>query len=103
MNSPTQNVFISYAHEDDGLRDELVKHLAVLRQQGLISDWHDRQIRAGQSWEAEIARNIQISDLVLLLVSPDFLSSPRHKSTQIMRPSKQQYSWVIPIGFGTDF
>lgn len=75
MNSPTQNVFISYARQDDGLRDELVKHLAVLRQQGLISDWHDRQIRAGQSWEAEIERNIQIADLVLLLVSPDFLSS----------------------------
>lgn len=71
----TQNVFISYAHEDESFRDELVKHLSVLRQQGLISDWHDRQIRAGQAWEAEIEKNIKIADVILLLVSPDFLSS----------------------------
>lgn len=68
-------VFISYAHEDEALRDELAKHLTVLRQQGFISDWHDRLIRAGQSWQSEIESNLRKADAVILLISPDFLNS----------------------------
>ena len=41
-------VFYSYAHEDESLRDELAKHLAILKRHGLISAWHDRDITAGQ-------------------------------------------------------
>lgn len=75
MASFAQKLFISYAHEDEALRDELAKHLAVFRRQGLIADWHDRQIRAGQSWRREIEANLRQADVVLLLVSPDFLGS----------------------------
>ena len=78
------NVFISYAHEDEAMRDELAKHLSVFRQQGLITDWHDRQIRAGQTWQHEIEKNLKQADVVLLLVSPDFLGS--HYCSRIELP-----------------
>ncbi|MDQ3702459.1 MAG: hypothetical protein M3442_16285 [Chloroflexota bacterium] len=43
-------VFYSYAHADEALRDQLVTHLALLRRQKLIHEWHDRVIRAGTDW-----------------------------------------------------
>ena len=35
-------VFFSYSHKDEALRDELAEHLANLRRQEKINDWHDR-------------------------------------------------------------
>ncbi len=67
--------FISYAHKDEGLRDELVTHLSLLKRESLISEWHDRKIMPGQEWETEIDSNLRSSKLILLLVSPDFLAS----------------------------
>ncbi len=41
------NLFFSYSHVDEDLRDQLEKHLSGLRRQGIISSWHDRRIAAG--------------------------------------------------------
>lgn len=46
MPSPLQ-VFISYSHRDEDLREELDIHLANLKRQGKIQAWHDRAIEAG--------------------------------------------------------
>ncbi len=37
-------VFFSYAHEDENLRDELATHLRLLERQGVIKGWYDRGI-----------------------------------------------------------
>lgn len=74
MSSPI-DVFFSYAHKDEALRDELAAHLSVLRRQGEIRDWHDRQIGAGEDWRAAIGRNIEAARIILVLVSADFLAS----------------------------
>ena len=37
-------MFYCYSHKDEQLRDRLETHLALLRRQGLISEWHDRRI-----------------------------------------------------------
>jgi TIR domain/NACHT domain len=65
----------SYAHADEELRDELEKHLSILRRQGLISTWHDRQIVPGVNWSQEINTHFETAELILLLISPDFLAS----------------------------
>lgn len=43
-------VFFSYAHEDEALRDKLAKHLKLLERQGVIKAWHDQDITAGEDW-----------------------------------------------------
>lgn len=48
-------VFVSYAHEDEDLRDELAKHLRILVRQGVITDWHDRKITAGSEWKGFVS------------------------------------------------
>src|SRR5947209_8334377 len=68
-------VFISYAHEDELLRQQLETHLSPLQRQGLISDWHDRQLLAGDEWAREIDQHLETASIILLLISPNFLAS----------------------------
>jgi hypothetical protein len=57
------------------MRDALREHLAPLVRDGLITDWHDRKIVAGDAWEAEIDEQISAADIVLVLLSPSYLAS----------------------------
>lgn len=69
------SVFFSYSHKDEGLRDELEKQLSILKRQGTISTWHDRRITAGSEVHEEISDNLKQANIILLLVSADFLAS----------------------------
>ncbi len=69
------NVFISYAHADEVLKDELVVHLATLKRQGKIKAWQDRDIEAGAEWDQEIKANLEAAEIILLLITPRFLAS----------------------------
>ncbi len=71
----TVEVFFSYSHKDESLRDELANHLAMLKRQDVITGWHDRKIVAGKEWEKEIDEHLNTADIILLLVSSDFLAS----------------------------
>ncbi len=68
-------VFFSYSHADEGLRDELEKQLSMLCRQGVIELWHDRRIGGGQELDAEIGEHVENDDIILLLISPDFIAS----------------------------
>jgi hypothetical protein len=68
-------VFFSYAHRDEALRDELSNHLSLLERRGIIAGWHDRQIPAGREWAGAIDAHLQTAHIILLLVSADFLAS----------------------------
>ncbi len=69
------DVFFSYSHRDEELRDALEIHLALLKREGEIRTWHDRRIGAGSEWLGEIDTRLESADLVLLLISPDFIAS----------------------------
>ncbi|MEP2472053.1 MAG: toll/interleukin-1 receptor domain-containing protein [Paracoccaceae bacterium] len=68
-------VFISYSHKDEELRDQLEVQLAMLKRQGLIETWHDRRMLAGDHLDWTISKELDEADVVLLLVSPDFIAS----------------------------
>src|SRR5260221_9866333 len=69
------SVFIAYAHEDELLRQQLETHLSLLHRQGLISEWHDRDILPGAEWAREIDARLETASIILLLISADFLAS----------------------------
>jgi hypothetical protein len=69
------NVFFCYAPQDEDLRKELEKHLALLMRQGFVRTWSSRVIGAGEEWRGAIDRHLEEADAILLLVSPDFLAS----------------------------
>lgn len=68
-------VFISYAHEDDVLREKLRTQLSQLKRDGLVAAWDDREIPAGTGWADEIDSRLEQADVILLLVSADFIDS----------------------------
>lgn len=68
-------VFFSYSCEDEALQDKLEIQLSGLKQQGVISSWHDRQFLVGDELKKEIDRHIQTADIILLLISPYFIAA----------------------------
>ncbi len=94
------NVFFSYAHEDEALRDELDVHLALLRRSGQIDTWHDRKILPGGDWAGAIDDNLEAADVILLLVSPAFIDSDYCWDVELKRAMERHEAGearVIPI------
>ena len=46
-----------------------------MKRQGKIISWYDRDISAGKDWKCEINNNLNEADIILLLISPDFIDS----------------------------
>jgi hypothetical protein len=69
------SVFISYSHRDERMCEELITHLSSMRREGLISHWHDRKLLPGDDWAKNIDKNLVNAQVILLLVSSDFISS----------------------------
>lgn len=73
--SNSLRVFFSYARIDKRQREKLGKHLAPLERLDLIRSWYDNEILPGAKFEQEIADKLAEADIVLLLISPDFVAS----------------------------
>lgn len=69
------DVFISYAHEDKALCEELEKHLSNLKNLEVVSTWFDRNIIPGSEWEKQIMHHLRTDQIILLLISADFMAS----------------------------
>jgi 5'-methylthioadenosine/S-adenosylhomocysteine nucleosidase len=102
INKPekTLKLFYSYSHEDEDLRNRLEKHLTILKRQNVIDTWHDRAIGAGTEWKEAIDENLETADIILLLVSADFLASDYCFDIEIKRAMEkhnEKSAVVIPI------
>lgn len=94
------NVFFSYCHADEALRDQLEKQLAMLKRQGVINTWHDRRINVGQEIDAAIDEHINSDEIILLLVSPDFIASDYCYNIEMKRAMERHQAGeaiVIPV------
>ena len=92
-------VFYSYSHKDERLRDRMERHLTLLKEESYIDEWHDRKIQAGQEIHRELDRHLETSDIILLLLSPDFLASSECKSEmrKALRQKEKRGTIVIPV------
>lgn len=94
------SVFFSYSHKDEELRDQLEVHLAMLKRQGFIEAWHDRRIPAGDNLDDAISEKLEEADIILLLVSPDFLASEYCYAVEMERAMERHRAGearVIPV------
>jgi hypothetical protein len=66
---------MSYSHKDDRLRGQLAEHLASMRREGLVDDWHDRKLVPGEEWDAHLMDELGSAQLIVLLVSSAFMAS----------------------------
>ena len=93
-------LFYSYSHRDERYRQRLEKHLAPLKREGVVSDWRDREISAGTDWASEISKHLDSADIILLLISADFIASDFCWSKEMSRALErhsQGVARVIPV------
>lgn len=96
-------IFYSYSHHDIRFRHRLETALASLRRRELIVEWHDRNISAGEEWKTSIDANLEAADIILLLISFDFVASEYCYSIEMMRSMEKHDAGearVIPIIVG---
>ncbi|TCN19812.1 toll/interleukin-1 receptor domain-containing protein [Sinorhizobium americanum] len=94
------SVFFSYSHIDEALRDQLEKQLSMLKRQGVIETWHDRRIGAGEDIHRAIDDHINTDDIILLLVSADFIASDYCYDIEMQRAMERHdkgEAIVIPV------
>ena len=80
-------VFISYAHEDRGLLDELLSYLAQDVTAGRIRVWTDYEIAPGVPWAERIEAGMADCAVAVMLLTRHFLVSPFVRDTE--RPRLQ--------------
>lgn len=93
-------VLFSYSHADEDLRDRLEKNLTMLKRQGVIETFHDRRIAAGNEVDSSISAELERADVILLLVSTDFLASAYCYDIEMKRALERQErgeARVIPV------
>lgn len=96
----TATVFFSYSHVDEALRDRLETGLATLRRQGLIEAWHDRRLAAGDEFDRGVRAELERADVILLLVSPEFIASDYCYDVEVRRALERHErgeARVIPV------
>ncbi|MGC0809817.1 toll/interleukin-1 receptor domain-containing protein [Pantoea agglomerans] len=94
------SIFVSYSHKDEQFREELEVHLAMLKREGSIDVWHDRRIVAGSEINSTIDVELERSEVILLLISPDFLASSYCFDVEVQRAMQLRSEGnceVIPV------
>jgi hypothetical protein len=111
MNPPprTLNGFLSYAHHDRDtdrlLVDALISTLEKRVRSKIVNDyfrlWSDNNLRGGQSWGAEIERALDRTDVLIVLVTPRWLTSDfcrrEYEYFEGVEHRKQLHDNVLPI------
>jgi hypothetical protein len=93
-------VFCSYSHKDAKLLDKLDAHMSSLRTSLAVDTWKDGMIKAGSDWRKEIMASLEIADVILLLISSDFLRSDFCQSIELRRAIERHETdrtLIIPI------
>jgi len=73
--SKTKKLFYSYSHYDTGKRSDMAASLALLKDEGLISEWYDGEIVPGEKFAEVIQQKMSEADIICFLVSRHFLNS----------------------------
>lgn len=93
-------IFISYSHEDKRLKDRLITSLSALIREGKIKTWNDKDIDVSVEWKDELDTRLDTADIILLLISPDFIESEYCYSIEMARAMerhKAKQARVVPI------
>jgi len=93
-------LIISYSHRDENpYVEQFKKHIAPLKENGLIKEWYDRKILAGEEYQNEIDNNVESADIICLFISANFLSSEacKKEKKQALELKKKRGISVVPI------
>lgn len=91
-------LYVSTCEADAALRERLEVHLATLLQQGELRGWHAGLLPAGATRDEELERRLQEAQVILLLLSADYLASPCYAEAQrALERHQRGEAWTIPV------
>ncbi|TPD70490.1 leucine-rich repeat domain-containing protein [Flavobacterium microcysteis] len=85
-----KKIFISYSKEDTPYLVKLENHLSVLKRNGTIDTWNCRQLLPGEKWDGKIKHELEEADIILFLVSDDFLATDYIWDIEIKRAIERE-------------
>src|SRR5579863_1372604 len=89
----------SNAKQDEKLLEMLEKHLSVVSNLGIITEWDRRKITPGKVTEQEASNQLNAADIILILLSSDYLhdSNCYNEMQRAMTRHKANEAIVIPV------
>lgn len=100
MNEP-KKVFISYSKKDvNAVEEKLLRDLRSLVRQQKIDIFYDKKLLVGTDWDTEIKTQLQQADIIILIVSPDFIATDYILDVEINKAIERHdknEAKVIPI------
>lgn len=93
-------IFIAYSREDQDILNRLRTNLKVLERTQNIEVWYDGKIEVGSDWEKQIKTNLYSADIILLLISENFIASDycyNNEMTEALSLNDQNKVRTIPI------
>jgi hypothetical protein len=94
------NLVLSFANADAELQQELATHLAILHEVGDVRCWTVDEIPPGEHYHRELTNALANADVVLLLLSSDFLASnsiPEIETVALQMQQENHTLRVIPV------
>ena len=93
-------VFVSYSHRDEKWKDRLMAHLGLLERTGQVNVWDDRKMQAGDQWRQQIKNEITQADIVVMLISADFLASSVIQNIEVplhLERQQKEGTVILPV------
>lgn len=93
-------LFVSYARKDILFLADFNVHMADLKRNGLIEQWTDQQINPGEEWEDALKRALETADIILFLVSPDFIASDYIQEIEVKKAMERHQEGdviIVPV------
>ena len=93
-------LFVCYAHADEQMVKRLLPTLRILANRGYITAWRDTDLVPGEDWDETIKKRLMDAEIVISMVSRDFLASA-YISTEERPISMQQHAYgladIVPV------
>lgn len=70
-----KNIFVSYSSKDEIYLKELRQHFKTMRDNNEINYFDGGMIAPGDLWDEKIKQHLQQADIIILLISVDFINS----------------------------
>ncbi len=100
MQAAQKKLFISYSQKDESYLETFKKHLSPLIRNNDLITWDDKNVIPGEEWDERIVRELNQADIIVFLVSADFLATDyivnKEVETAIQRHERKE-ARVIPV------
>ncbi|TAE86412.1 MAG: TIR domain-containing protein [Bacteroidetes bacterium] len=96
-----KKIFISYSKDDLKLVNKFIEHLSALKQDGKVATWYCTELKAGSDWNEEIQEQLDQSDMVCFMISPNFMKTPYIQEYEVAKAFKRKENdkdfKIVPI------